>query len=159
SFRSAPASTKQDAQHSGASANNSLESRLFVSQPTAPTAPEAVFGGAKAESSFSAQPWALLPPPPGQFTATMTGTLVDKDADNKLDPTTGNPATTERVDYSVTLDNQSGTDGLGLSFADTLDSHTTQVPGSLNSTPVAFDKSVSTNEDVALSITISGQDP
>src|SRR4029434_5474519 len=77
---------------------------------------------------------------------------VDADADGKADPG-------DTIAYTLSLANTSGVGATGLAIANPLDSHTTLVPGSLNSTPVAFDQSVSLNEDATLVITLQGQDP
>ncbi|HMH42777.1 MAG TPA: Ig-like domain-containing protein, partial [Pyrinomonadaceae bacterium] len=79
----------------------------------------------------------------------------DTDGDHKADPG-------ETIKYTVKLDNMTGgVDALGVTFTDTIDSHTV-LNGTVNSTPVAFDKSVVMDEDPGppgVSITISGQDP
>ena len=65
----------------------------------------------------------------------------------------------DTINYTAILTN-TGSDPTGLiSFNDFIDSHTTFVPGSIKSTPVCFDQPVSTNEDVAKAITLTGQDP
>ena len=91
--------------------------------------------------------------PSGVMTATMTGLITtDTDSDGKADPG-------DAITYTVTLNNQTSSDATNLSFADTIDSHTT-LSGSIKSTPVCFDQAaVSTNEDVAKAITLAGQDP
>src|SRR5438309_5836230 len=86
----------------------------------------------------------------------MTAAIANDDGDSKIDP---NPGSTERIDYTVTLGNTTGSDATNLSFSDTLDPHTALVAGSVNGTPVAFDQSVTTNEDTAKIITLVGQDP
>ena len=89
----------------------------------------------------------------------MTATIANDDGDTKIDPTNGVPGTTERIDYTAILTN-TGSDPTGLiSFNDFIDPHTTFVAGSIKSTPVCFDQPVSTNEDVAKAITLTGQDP
>src|SRR5213079_1670774 len=74
------------------------------------------------------------------------------DSDGKADPG-------DTIAYVLSLANTSGAGATGLAIANPLDSHTTLVGGSLNSTPVAFDQSVSLNEDATLVITLQGQDP
>ncbi len=102
---------------------------------------------------------APAPLPVGAVTASMTATIANDDGDNKIDPTNGNPGTTEKINYSALLSNTSGAGATGLSFNVPVDSHTSLIAGSLNSTPVAFDQSVSLNEDATLVITLQGQDP
>jgi CSLREA domain-containing protein len=98
-----------------------------------------------------------LVPAGSDIAATLTGSLaaanggIDADNDGKADPG-------DTIAYTLTL-TSSGAGGTGLSIASPLDPHTTLVPGSLNSTPVAFDQSVSLNEDATLVITLQGQDP
>ena len=142
----------------------SAAAELFVNPPSAMLA--SALPGPQPQPA--PEPLAPTPPPPAAVTATMAGLLVDKDADAKLDPTTGVAGTTERVDYTVQLSNTSGAPATGLNFNVPLDSHTTIVPGSLNSTPIAFDQNglngtvaITTNEDPAVPpvITLQGQDP
>ena len=77
---------------------------------------------------------------------------VDADADGKADPG-------DTIKYTATFDNTTGSlDGTSITFTDTFDTHTT-LTGSVNSTPVAFDQSVNTNEDTAAPITLTGEDP
>ena len=142
----------------------SAAAELFVNPPSAMLA--SALPGPQPQPA--PEPLAPMPPPPAAVTATMAGLLVDKDADAKLDPTTGVAGTTERVDYTVQLSNTSGAPATGLNFNVPLDSHTTLVPGSLNSTPIAFDQNglngtvaITTNEDPAVPpvITLQGQDP
>jgi CSLREA domain-containing protein len=104
------------------------------------------------------EPAPLPAPPVGSVTATLAGTLaaagggIDVDNDGKADPG-------DTIAYTLTLTNSSGAAATGLAIANPLDPHTTFVPGSLNSTPVAFDQLVSLNEDATLQITLQGQDP
>ena len=121
---------------------------------------------AKPESAAAAPAPAALPapaplpaaPPVGSVTSSLTASLlaanggVDADSDGKADPG-------DTIAYTLSLSNTSGAGATGLAIANPLDSHTTLVPGSLNSTPVAFDQSVSLNEDGTLVITLQGQDP
>jgi CSLREA domain-containing protein len=97
-------------------------------------------------------------PPVGSVTASLAATLaaggggIDADGDGFADPG-------DTIAYTLSLTNASGAGATGLAIANPLDSHTTIVPTSLNSTPVGFDQSVSLNEDATLVITLSGQDP
>jgi CSLREA domain-containing protein len=100
-----------------------------------------------------------VPPPPAvsDIAASLSASLtanggVDADIDGKVDPGV------DTIAYTLTL-TSSGAGGTGLSIANPLDAHTTIVSSSLNSTPVAFDQSVSLNEDATLVITLQGQDP
>src|SRR5205814_10061372 len=77
---------------------------------------------------------------------------VDADNDVKADPG-------DTIAYTLSLANTSGAGATGLAIVSPLDTHTTLVPTTLNSTPVAFDQSVSLNEDATLVITLQGQDP
>jgi len=100
-------------------------------------------------------PEPFAPPIVGSVTATMTAALTAtaNNLDGKADPG-------DTINYTVQLGNTSGSDGTGISFNPALDSHTTFVPGSIKSTPICFDQTgVSTNEDTAKSITLTGQDP
>ena len=112
-----------------------------------------------------AAPQPLAPPPPvSDVTATLTASLlaagggVDADNDGKADPG-------DTISYTAKL-TSSGAGATGLSFSNPLDPHTALVttPGNvLNSTPVTFDQTFNTIEDVnsgsGVAITIQGQDP
>lgn len=66
----------------------------------------------------------------------------------------------DTIDYSVTVGNGTGADdATGVQFSDTLDSNTTLVPSSFKSTPLAYAQAVTTNEDTAKTITLTGIDP
>jgi CSLREA domain-containing protein len=128
---------------------------VFVNPPIAPaTETSAALPGPKPEPA----PEPLAPPIVGSVTATKTAALTAtaNNGDGKADPG-------DTINYTVTLSNTSGSDATGLSFNDLFDSHTTFVPGSIKSTPICFDQTginaVSTNEDVAKAITLTGQDP
>jgi CSLREA domain-containing protein len=129
----------------------SAAEELFVNPPVAPaTETSAALPGPKPEPA--PEPFA---PPVGAVTATMTAavTATGNNGDGKADPG-------DTINYTVQLGNASGSDATGLSFNPALDSHTTFVPGSIKSTPICFDQTgVSTNEDTAKAITLTGQDP
>src|SRR6266849_628799 len=128
------------------------EAELFVNKPVEMSALPA----ARPEPA----PEPMAPPVPivGSVTATMSAalTVTENNGDGKADPG-------DTINYTVQLGNTSGSDGTGITFSDTIDTHTTLVGGTLNSTPVAFDQTgvnaVVTNEDTGVSITIQGQDP
>ena len=146
----APAKTETKNQTRPA-ADESVEHRLFMNAPASAPASEALPQPVPAPLNSFSSVVPLLPP---AVTATMAAVLTAtaNNVDGKADPG-------DTINYTVQLGNTTATDATGLTFSDTIDSHTTLVNGSLNSTPVAFDKSVTTNEDTAVSITISGQDP
>jgi CSLREA domain-containing protein len=143
----------------GSSANPAREA-----QPKVKSAADDVFvkpltGTSSALPGPQPEPAPQPPAPPvGSVTSSLTASLlagnggVDADSDGKADPG-------DTIAYTLTLTNSSGAGATGLAIANPLDSHTTIVGGSLNSTPVAFDQSVSLNEDATLLITLSGQDP
>src|SRR5205807_2493339 len=96
-------------------------------------------------------------PPVGSVTATLAGALVNDDADAKLDPTNGNPVTTEKVTYTATLGNTTNTNATGVTFSDTIDSHTTLVANSINSSPLAVnDGSYNATTNVAFNVAAAG---
>ena len=100
-------------------------------------------------------PEPFAPPVVGSVTATMTAALTAtaNNVDGKADPG-------DTINYTVQLGNTSGSDATGLSFNPALDSHTTFTSSSIKSTPICFDQTgVSTNEDTAKGITLTGQDP
>jgi uncharacterized repeat protein (TIGR01451 family) len=140
----------------------SAAEELFVNPPTAAPAP--ALPGPQPEPA----PEPLAPPvPPAAVTATMAGVLVST-ANNNSGPNAGKADPGDTINYTVQLSNTSGLPATGLNFNVPLDSHTTIVPGSLNSTPIAFDQNglngtvaITTNEDPAVPpvITLQGQDP
>ena len=79
-------------------------------------------------------------------------TATANNGDGKADPG-------DTINYTVTLGNTTATDATGLSFNDILDSHTSFVAGSIKSSPICFDQTTNTNEDVAKPLTLTGQDP
>src|SRR5438046_1760074 len=129
-------------------AKNVATDNLFVNPLTAVPAP--ALPGPKPEPA----PQPL--PPVGSVTAVITSpatlTPTANNGDGKADPG-------DTINYTVTLGNTTASDATGLSFNDILDSHTSFVAGSIKSSPVCFDQSTSTNEDVAKALTLTGQDP
>lgn len=127
------------------------ESELFVNQPVEMPALPA------AQPEPAPEPPAPFAPVVGAVTATKTAalTVTANNGDSKADPG-------DTINYTVQLSNTSGSDGSGITFSDTIDTHTT-LSGTVNSTPVAFDQTgvaaVVTNEDTGVSITLQGQDP
>lgn len=111
----------------------------------------------KGKIKFPAREALINPPLPAPVPAvvTVTATMVDAiendDGDSKIDPTNGVPATTERIKYTVTINN-TGSDATGVAFADTIDSHTTFVAGSLNVSPLAGDDTYATIGNTLLEV-------
>src|SRR6266446_3756604 len=137
---------------SSATKAKTAESELFLNQPVEmPALPTA-------QPEPAPEPMAPPVPIVGSVTATMSAalTVTANNGDGKADPG-------DTINYTVQLGNTSGSDGTGITFSDTIDTHTTLVGGTLNSTPVAFDQTganaVVTNEDNGVSVTIQGQDP
>ncbi|HKR11326.1 MAG TPA: Ig-like domain repeat protein, partial [Pyrinomonadaceae bacterium] len=64
----------------------------------------------------------------------------------------------ETINYSVTVTNSGSTDASGVVFSDTIDAHTTLVPGSLNSSAVAFDDAFSVLGNVRIQVPDGAQD-
>ena len=67
-----------------------------------------------------------------------------------------NPGDTLR--YSVTISNTGDSPATGVTFTDPLPAGLSLVPGSLNTSPLAFDQNLSTTEDTPLPITLTGAD-
>lgn len=111
----------------------------------------------KDRSKSSAREGLVSPPlaPPQPFAPIITATKVDSlendDGDNKIDPTNGVPATTERIRYTVTINN-TGSDATGVAFTDTIDSHTTLVGGSVDVSPLALNDSYDTIGNTLLEV-------
>src|SRR6266446_1188367 len=144
--------TVREGVHSDVTKAKTAESELFVNQPIELSALPI------AQPEPAPEPMAPPVPIVGSVTATMSAalTVTANNGDGKADPG-------DTINYTVHLGNTSGSDGTGITFSDTIDTHTTLVGGSLNSTPVAFDQTgvnaVVTNEDTGVSVTIQGQDP
>ena len=83
---------------------------------------------------------------------TITATKVDSFPDPNLD---GKAAPGETITYDVNITNN-GTDATGVNFADTIDSNTTLVPGSLKVSPLAFPDTYSAAKDTPLSVGAPG---
>jgi len=99
------------------------------------------------------QPATVLPlqPPVGLVSASMTGTITtDADSDSKADPQS------DTITYTATVSNNSGSDLSGLQFNDTVDAHTTLVPGSLKIMPLARDDSYAVAASGTLNIPAAG---
>ena len=105
---------------------------------------------ATASGTF-ANPAPAMPAASPVITATMVDSLENDDADNKIDPTNGNPATTERIIYSTTITNTGTVAATGLQFTDTIDSHTT-LDGAVNVSPLAGDDSYETIANTLLEV-------
>jgi uncharacterized repeat protein (TIGR01451 family) len=96
-----------------------------------------------------------LPPVVPVITASMPDVLVDNDADGLLDPNDGtlNP---EKITYTATIQNTGLVDATHLKFTDTIDTHTTLVPGSVNAQPIAYADTYSASGNIPLSLAIAG---
>lgn len=64
----------------------------------------------------------------------------------------------DTIHYTLSLTNTGATTLQGVVLEDLLDSHLDLVPGSLEVTPLAYDQSLSTDEDQTLSLTLTGFD-
>ena len=89
------------------------------------------------------------------ITATNNDTIfTDVDGDGRADPG-------DTLLYTVNINNTAvgAPNATGMKFVEPLDANTTIVAGSVNTSPIALDQTVGTNEDVALPITLTGIDP
>ncbi len=105
---------------------------------------------ATANGTF-ANPAPAMPAASPIITASMTDSIENDDGDTKIDPTDGT-GSTERIIYSTTISNTGTVAATGLQFADTIDSHTTLVGGSLNISPLAGDDSYDTIGNTLLEV-------
>src|SRR5829696_4592087 len=64
----------------------------------------------------------------------------------------------DTVRYTVKVSNGGDADAIGVVFSDTIDPNTTLVPGSVESTPLAYNQTVSTTMDTPVSITLGAVD-
>src|SRR5690606_14845139 len=62
------------------------------------------------------------------------------------------------VRYTVLITNTGDTDATDMVFSDTLPANTSLVADSVQSTPLAYDQSLSTNADTPLAITLTAMD-
>lgn len=88
---------------------------------------------------------AAAPPLLPNITATKT--------DNRnpgTDPAMAAPGDT--ITYTVTISNTGTTDATGVTFNDTVDAHTTLVPGSVNAQPIALDDSFNVLGNVQIQV-------
>src|SRR5262245_27685033 len=86
------------------------------------------------------------------ISATKTDALlIDQDHDGKADPG-------DTLRYTVVVSNTGGADATGVTFNDTLDTHTALVPGSIKTTPLAVDQAATTAEDTPLALALQASD-
>jgi hypothetical protein len=83
----------------------------------------------------------------------LGGITATKDDDFPVHPS-GQAEPGDEISYTVDVGNTSGPDATGVTFTDQIDPNTTLVPSSINTTPIAYDKSVTTNEDTAAAIVV-----
>jgi hypothetical protein len=78
------------------------------------------------------------------ITATKVDALISDDGDGKADP-----GGTEKIEYTVTITNN-GTDAADVVFSDDIDDHTTLVPGSIDTQPIADPDTYSASGNIAI---------
>jgi len=86
------------------------------------------------------------------ISATKSGAILNDDGDSKADPTDGNPGTTEKIEYTVTISNTGTTDATNVVFTDTIDAHTTLVDGSITTQPIAVNDTFSSIGNVGIQV-------
>lgn len=120
---------------------------LFVFLPLANTLQPGT-----AWSHTSAAP-AQATPAATDISATKTDTLqLDADGNGQVTPG-------DTLRYTVTITNSGSTDATEVTFNDIIDSNTTFVPDSVQTTPLAFDQAVTTSTNTPLAITLLANDP
>lgn len=107
------------------------------------------------KQSYRANALAPVPAPAPQplapsITATKTDALISDDGDGKADP-----GGTEKIEYTVTITNN-GTDASAVVFSDDIDDHTTLVPGSINTQPIADPDTYTASGNIAISVSAPG---
>src|SRR5437868_1243296 len=96
-------------------------------------------------NSRLARPFSFLPPASPIITATKQDALVnDVNSNGKANPG-------DTLGYTVVISNTGTGDATGVAFSDTIDPNTTLVPGSVNTSPIAFDDSYSAIGNVSIS--------
>ncbi|MCA9923000.1 MAG: cadherin-like domain-containing protein, partial [Anaerolineales bacterium] len=96
-----------------------------------------------------------------KYEAVSASPLSVTKQDNLLVDTLGNGQANpgDTIQYSVVISNGTAADALNVLLTDTLDSNVTFVPGSLKTTPLAFDGAETTDENMAVILTLTGSDP
>lgn len=107
------------------------------------------------KQNYRTNPNAAVPAPaPEPLVPTITATKVDAliadDGDNKADP-----GGTEKIEYTITITNN-GTDAADVVFSDDIDDHTTLVPGSINTQPIADPDTYTASGNIGISIAAPG---
>ncbi|HKR12115.1 MAG TPA: Ig-like domain-containing protein, partial [Pyrinomonadaceae bacterium] len=107
------------------------------------------------KQNYRANPYAAVPAPAPEplvpsITATKVDALIGDDADNKADP-----GGTEKIEYTITITNN-GTDAADVVFSDDIDDHTTLVPGSINTQPIADPDTYTASGNIAIAIAAPG---
>ncbi|MFT3743531.1 MAG: Ig-like domain repeat protein [Pyrinomonadaceae bacterium] len=120
--------------------------RFVVSLVIACSIVGAVLFGAVTHAEFD--PAAIFLP---TLTATKSDTSLSGDGDGKADPG-------ETIGYTVQIGNTGADPATGVTFNDTIDAHTTLVPGSVNVSPLARDDSYATvgNTQLEVGVAASG---
>jgi uncharacterized repeat protein (TIGR01451 family) len=94
----------------------------------------------------------LAQPLPPSITATKQDAFTDADGDGKAD-------IGQTINYTTVISNIGGTSSAtGVVFTDTPDANTT-LTGTVNTSPIALDQTVTLNEDTPTAITLTGIDP
>ena len=109
-----------------------------------PTSPEPAMRNSHPVTA--AAPKSVRPMVPFAPTVTATKSVAltgDVDLDGKADPG-------DTLTYTVTI-TDAGMDATGMMFSDTIDANTTLVPGSVNTSPIAFDDSYTAIGNVSIS--------
>ncbi len=100
--------------------------------------------------------FAPVPAPLRVTSAMLAPNIIATKIDSNTSPT-GAPQPGETISYSITISN-TGTDATGVTFTDTIDSNTTLVPGSINSTAIAFNDTFSVLGNVRIQVPDGAQD-
>ena len=87
------------------------------------------------------------------ISATKVDAILSDDGDSKADP-----GGTEKIEYTVTVSNTGAgaTDATGVVYTDQIDAHTTLVPGSVNTQPIADPDSYMASGNIAISLAAPG---
>jgi len=112
-----------------------------------PLVPAAFGAGAPApaaRTAFNPAAYAVAP----SITATKTDAFPDPDNDGRAVPG-------DTITYTVQITNN-GTDATGVTFSDMVDGNTTFVPGSVTTTPIAFNDTYSATGNVRISVPAAG---
>ncbi len=133
-------------------ASNKPNHREDLSQTQATTIKKPGNKSSELENSFAPVPVPLRHSP-AVLAPVVTATKTDS-----YPSAPGGALPGENITYSITISNTGTNPATDVAFSDSIDPHTTLVPGSLNSSPLAFDDAFSVLGNVRIQVPDGSQD-